>query len=156
MEKEWKQKTANSPLLPSLSGKNMARLVRKRVVESKINWNGFNWKKAMIYLLTNKHLVGKMDKDVRKSNRGVQPGMTSMGMNNKENSEEMQWYYPRKIPSKEIIRKMIGMLAEVGIRELWDNYTYDFGEKNLPTRRRKTYWAKANHGSLQVGHGGVF
>ena len=95
-------------LFPSLSGKITAKLVRKRVEESKISWHGFNWKKATIYLLSNKHLVEKIEKEVkryfpvRKKSGGVQPGLTSKGMNNKEDSEEEQWYFPRKNPSKEV------------------------------------------------------
>ena len=53
-------------LFPSMGGKNTAKIVRKKVEESKITWEGFNWKKSLIYLLANKHLIGKVDKDVRK------------------------------------------------------------------------------------------
>ena len=91
-------------LFPSLSGRNTARIVRRRVEESKVEWRGFNWKKATIYIMANKNLVEGIDKDVRKyfpirkSNRGVTPGMTSEGMNNKELSEEKQSYFYRKPP----------------------------------------------------------
>ena len=37
-----------------------------------------------------------------------------------ENSEEAQWLYPRKNPGKEVIKEMIGMVAQIGIRVLWE------------------------------------
>ena len=107
-------------LFPSLSSKITAGIVRKKVMESTMKCEGFNWKKAAIYILANKHLVGKMNKEtrkyfpLRKKVQGVTPGMGSKGLNNKEESEEEQWFYPRKNPSEETVKEMIGMVAQIG------------------------------------------
>ena len=83
--------------------------------------------------MANKHLISSRPREVkkyfpiRKSTRGTTPGMTSKGMKNKENSEDEQWYFHRKNPPEEILRELIGMVAEVGIRILWSTYCYDFG-----------------------------
>ena len=120
-------------LFLSLSGENTARIVRRRVEKSEIKWRGFNWKKATIYIMANEHLVEGMDKEVkkffpiRKSNKGTKPGMASEGMNNKERSEEKQWYWYRKDPGEKILKKMIGMISQIAIRVLWENYCYNFG-----------------------------
>ena len=114
-------------LFPSLSGRNTARIVRRRVEESKVEWRGFNWKKATIYIMANKNLVEGIDKDVRKyfpirkSNRGVTPGMTSEGMNNKELSEEKQWCFYMKNPEGKVVKKMPNSYKK--------NYCYNFGGK---------------------------
>ena len=120
-------------LFPSLSGKRTARIVRRRVARSNLKFEGFNWKKAVIYVMTNKHLISSIPKEIkkffpiRKSNKGTTPGLSSKSMKNKENSEDEQWYFHRKNPPEEVLRELIGMVAEVGIRILWSNYCYDFG-----------------------------
>ena len=124
-------------LFPSLSGKTTANIVRKRVFESEVSWEGFNWKKAAIYIIANKHLVGKISREtrkflpLRKKNQGVTPGMGSKGLSIKEKSEDEQWFYPRKDPGKQVIKEMVSMVAQIGVRVLWENYCYDFGGKTF-------------------------
>ena len=120
-------------LFPSLSGKTTARIVKKKIIESRMKCEGFNWKKATIYILNNKQYIEKITTQtrryfpVRRKNQGTQPGINSKGLKNIEGSEEEQWFYPRKNPSEEILREMIGLVAQVGIRILWEHYCYDFG-----------------------------
>ena len=120
-------------LFPSLSGRTTARIIRKRVMESEVKCEGFNWKKAAVYIMANKHLVEKISKKtkkyfpIRKKAQGVTPGMNSKGLSYKENSEEMQWFYPRRNPEEEVVKEMIGLVAQIGVRVLWENYCYDFG-----------------------------
>ena len=87
-------------LLPSLSGKRTAKIVRKRVTRSNLKYEGFNWKKAVVYVMANKHLISNIPKEVRKyfpirkSNRGTTPGLSSKSMKSmksKENTEDEQW-----------------------------------------------------------------
>ena len=124
-------------LFPSLSGKTTASIVRKRVFESEVSWEGFNWRKAAIYILANKHLVGKIGREtrkflpLRKKNQGVTPGMGSKGLSIKEKSEDEQWFYPRKDPGKQVIKEMVSMVAQIGVRVLWETYCYDFGGKTF-------------------------
>ena len=49
-----------------MSGRITAEIVRRRVMENRIQWEGFNWRKAAIYILTNKQLVGKISRETRK------------------------------------------------------------------------------------------
>ena len=64
-------------LFPSLSGKNAARIVRKKVMESRMKCEGFNWKKATIYIINNKQYIEKITNEtkkyfpLRKKNQGV-------------------------------------------------------------------------------------
>ena len=53
-------------LFPSLSGKRTSRIVRKRLLKSKIKLEGFNWKKGMVYIKNNKALTSGIPKEIRK------------------------------------------------------------------------------------------
>ena len=120
-------------LFPSLTSRRTARIVRERIEESKIKLEGFNWKKGLIYILINKEIPSKIPTEVRKyipfrkSNRGVQPGMTSKGMTDKEGSEERQWIFHKQNPGEELIRKIVSIVAEIAVRILWEIYANDFG-----------------------------
>ena len=41
-------------LFRSLSGKNTAKIVKKKIIESDMKCEGFNWKKAAVYIINNK------------------------------------------------------------------------------------------------------
>ena len=103
--------------------------------------DGFNWRKAPVYIKINKHLITKNAENkretvetmrylpIRKSNRGTEPGMGSTGLKTAKGSEKKQWFFPNNNPSKQIIKQMMGMVAEIAIRILWENYSYTFGGK---------------------------
>ena len=127
-------------LFPSMSGETTARIVSKRIEKSSLKFEGFNWKKAGIYILANRKLISHMDREVKKylpvrrKTGGVEPGMSSAGLKNKEDREENQWYYHKKNPPEEVKKKMVGMVAEIGIKILWSTYCYDFGGQNHDAR----------------------
>merc|ERR1711867_145227 len=52
-------------LFPSLTGKRTGKIVRERIRKTSLKFSGFNWKKAMIYLKINKHLVSGFSKKKR-------------------------------------------------------------------------------------------
>ena len=120
-------------LFPSMTGKRTAKIVRERLKRSPIKLQGFNWKKALVYVRINKHLTSYISKKVkrympvRKSCQGVEPGMSSKGLENKEGKEDLQWIFPRKNPPMETIKEIASIVAEIAIRILWSNYCYDFG-----------------------------
>ena len=58
---------------------------------------------------------------IRKSNQGTTPGMGSEGLKTTTGSENKQWIFPNKNPTEEEIKLMVGMIAEIAIRILWDN-----------------------------------
>ena len=55
--------------------------------------------------------------------------MGSKGTKGKQGSEQKQWIFPNKNPPEQVIKHMIGMIAEIAIRTLWENYSYKFGGK---------------------------
>ena len=44
-------------LFPSLSWKRTGAIVRKRILKSKMKLEGFNWRKGMVYIKTNRALT---------------------------------------------------------------------------------------------------
>ena len=69
-------------------GKETGRIVRKRVKDTKIKFDGFNWRKAAVYIQINKKILSRIGTKqvvfrylpIRKSNKGVQPRVGSKGM----------------------------------------------------------------------------
>ena len=130
-------------LFPSMSGKETGKIVRKRIKDSSVRIEGFNWRKAAVYIRINRGKLSKSgtEREVfkflpfRKSNRGVQPKMGSTGMKAEIGSEKIQWIFPNKNPSDTIKKEMMGIVAEIAILVLWSNYAYKFGGKTYLQRR---------------------
>ena len=119
-------------LFPSLSGKNTARIVREAAENTTMELEGFDWKKGMVYVRVNKHLTRvkrEMRKflPIRKSTRGTEPGMASQSLNKRKYRTENQWIFTQKIPTQREKKEMVGMVLEIAIRTLWENYSYRFG-----------------------------
>ena len=119
-------------LFPSLSGRKTSEIVGRRVAASPMKMDGFSWRRGMVYVKTNRRLVREIPKELkkylplRKSSNGVEPGMASKSLRSDRNLEK-QWYFMRENPTEQEVKMMIGLVAEIGIRILWDNYCYDFG-----------------------------
>ena len=119
-------------LFPSMTGKRTAQIVRKRITRSPIKLRGFNWKRGVIYIRVNRSLTSPLSKvvkkflPIRKTQKGMEPGMASEGLKHKVGSEDKQWFFPRKNPTEEEVKLMVGMIAEIAIRILWDNYVYKY------------------------------
>ena len=119
-------------LFPSMSGKKTAQIVRKRISRSRMKMNGFHWKRGMVYIKINRGLTSGIPKEIRKylplrkSGQGVEQGMASQSLR-KDDALEKQWYFPHRNPGEEEVKVMIGAVAEIGVRILWENYCYDFG-----------------------------
>ena len=94
------------PLFPSMTSKRTAKIVRKRVSESRMKMPGFNWKRGMIYIMANRHLLSNISNKVkkylpvRKSDKGVRPGMNSKVLKNKEGNEDLQWLFTGRTPQR--------------------------------------------------------
>ena len=116
-------------------GARTAKIVKERIRKSKLKTENFNWKKAIIYIMTNKGLVKTIHKKIRKfapiqkSNKGTTTGMSSKGLNIEQGRENKQWYFPRENPNEEKLKEMIGTVVEIAIIILWKTYCYDFGGK---------------------------
>ena len=121
-------------LFPSLSSKKTSEIVHRKVAETDMEIEGFDWKKAMLYVKLNKDKASNTKKEIKKflpmrtSARGAEPGMGCKSFR-QEKIMKKQWFFVKTNPTKEQKKEMAGMVAEIGIRILWENYAFDFGGK---------------------------
>ena len=101
--------------------------------------NGFNVHLGLRYIVMNKEYTGDPE-PIRKllptriTKPGVKPGMKSKWVNRKEILSDEDWIYP-PIPSTEIQRRqIIGRVAEIGTRVIFENFCYKFGGKHTINR----------------------
>ena len=103
-------------------------------MKSTMNPEGFNWKMGLVYIRMNKQLtpgLGKMWKILpfRRKVGGVEPGMTSAAMSGKRGEVEEQWAFKVKEVNREQYMEIIGRCAEIAVRTVFENFTYNFGGK---------------------------
>ena len=121
-------------LFPSMSSKRTGEIVRKRIMKSRIEPRGFNWKVGLTYIVINKHLtssLGSMWKllPYRRKVGGNTPEMASKGMQRKDEDVEEHWVHKVKSLSKEQTMEVVGRCAEIAVRIIFENFTYNFGGK---------------------------
>ena len=58
---------------------------------------------------------------------GVKPGITSADVNSKKGNINKQWYFPRDKATDEQIRDIMSRCAEIAVRTIFENFTYNFG-----------------------------
>ena len=63
----------------------------------------------------------------RMTKPGVKPTMKSRWVNHKEILDDDDWVYPQRIPTSKQRRMIIGRVAEIGTREVFENFCYQFG-----------------------------
>ena len=64
---------------------------------------------------------------VRMTKPGVRPTMKSKWVNNKEILPDEDWVYPEITPTSKQRRQVIGHVAEIGTRVIFENFCYQFG-----------------------------
>ena len=116
----------------SMSSKKTGEIVRKRIMRSNMDWQGFNWKVGLSYIVISKHLtsnLGTMWKILpyRRKVGGTEPSMSSRGMQSKDDKVEEQWVYKTKELTKKQIAEVVGRCAEIAVRTAFENFTYNFG-----------------------------
>ena len=121
-------------LFPSLTAARTGEIVRKRLMRSPMKVEGFNWRMGLVYITMNKNLtpnLGKMWKILpyRRKVGGTAPGMSSKAMSGKNGRLEDQWVFKVKEITREQEMEIIGRCAEIAIRIVFGNFTYNFGGK---------------------------
>ena len=115
-------------MFPSLTSEYTGWIVRKMFLESQMEIGGFNWKYACHYIKINSSLTDikrvASFLPVTKSGRGI--GMNNKGINAKVEDVDDQWIFPDIEPSKNDIREIAARVAEVGVRTIFENFTYKF------------------------------
>jgi hypothetical protein len=119
-------------LFPNIKSKNSARIVRYKVEESSLEFEGFDYKQGGRYIVMNRHYTGDLKPlwnvlPWRRKNKGTAPGMSSAAVNAVEDNPEYQWIYPKAQPTKLQMRQIISRCCEIAVRILFEHFVYKFG-----------------------------
>jgi hypothetical protein len=64
----------------------------------------------------------------RRKTQGVTPGMTGKAVNDKkEENIDLQWIFPKRQPTDKQKRQIISRVCEIGVRIVFEHFTYQFG-----------------------------
>ena len=121
-------------LFPSMTARRTGEIVRRRVMASKIDPKGFDWKLGATYIVVNRHLtsqIGDLWKVLpyRRKVQGREPGMTGEAMTSRKGRVEDQWVFKTEHISKDQLMEIVGRVAEIATRVVFGNFTYNFGGK---------------------------
>ena len=99
----------------------------------------FSLEDALLYIHLNRGIVDKEDLEIlegylpfRKKTRGREPGMSNESVKGPKRVKEWTekedlWTHQRPPTDMETIRLVIGMVTRIGIRVVFENFTYTFG-----------------------------
>ena len=119
-------------LFPNIKSKNSARIVRRKVEKSEVEFVGFDFKQGGRYIVMNKRYTGDLKPlwnvlPWRRKVGGTAPGMTGKAINSVEDNPEYQWTYPKAQPTKQQQRQIISRCCEIAVRILFEHFSYKFG-----------------------------
>ena len=119
-------------LFPNIKSKNSGKIVREKVEESEIVFEGFDYKQGGRYIVMNKRYTGNLKPlwnvlPWRRKVGGTAPGMTGKAVNSVEDDPEIQWTYPRAKATELQERQIISRCCEIAVRILFEHFTYKFG-----------------------------
>ena len=141
-------------LYPSLTSERTGKIVREMVEESTIKFEGLDDKMARAYIRINEdmiedeviaeieHLLPK-----RTSKNGTKPTMSSI---NPKWDPENQWIFPETIPTEKELKKIVGLVVEIALRTLFDNFTYKFGGRFYHQRAGGPIGVRATGAAAQL------
>ena len=106
--------------------------MREEVENSTIEIDGFNVKMGLKYLAMNEEYTGDLDelRDLmpkRMTKPWTKPTMKSKCVNNKEILDDDDWVYPTRMATSKERRMIMGRVAEIGTRVIFEFVCYRFG-----------------------------
>ena len=106
--------------------------MREEVENSTIEIDGFNVRLGLKYLAMNEEYTGDLDdlRDLmpkRMTKPGKKPTMQSKWVNNKEIIDDDDWVFPTRMATSKERRMIIGRVAEIGTRVIFEKFCYRFG-----------------------------
>ena len=127
-------------LFPNITSTRTGRVVRYKVQESTLKFEGMSFKQVTLYVYLNQEKTGDLDElrqyfPWRRKVGGTAPGMNNVEVNSKDKMGDSYWVWPRKEPTEKHQQMMIARAAEIGTRTVFENFMYSFGGKTyLQTR----------------------
>ena len=116
-------------LYPSITSENTGRIIRRRIRESKVKFQGFCWRRGAAYIRMNENLTTDLEEiehllPSRKSKSKTELKMSAIPPNwDPENKFE----YRQEEITPEEEREILARVVEIGTRMLFQNHVYRFG-----------------------------
>ena len=117
-------------LFPSMTSKRTGEILRKRMMKSKMEVRGFNWRRGLVYIVINKHLtsnIGSLWKIL--PYRKKVGGMMSQAMQGRSELDDQ--VFKCKDVSREQRMEIVGRCLEIAMRVVFENFSYMFGGKTF-------------------------
>ena len=123
-------------LFPSLSSRKTGEIVRERIMKSKLQFKGFDYKQGTRYIVMNKHLTTNIKElgrtlPWRRKEGGNTPSMQGTMGTKIDDDPEGQWVFPQKELTDNEKREIIGRCVEIATRIVFENFCYKFGGDTL-------------------------
>ena len=123
-------------LFPSMTSIRTAKIARNEVTKSPVEFDGMNYTEMSRYKAIMEHLTSGVEMVrrllPRRSKEGAKPSDISIRnkeINGKQANTEIEWTFPTTKPTNSEKREMRGIMCEIGVRILWENFSYRFGKK---------------------------
>ena len=123
-------------LFPSLQSVRTGQIARNQVEKSEIIIEGADYMEMCRYAVVNRDKItgelGSLERLLprrRKSGWKV-PGMQNPEIKGKAKNTQITWVFPDATPTELEKRRLHGIVVEIVIRTLFENFVYTFGGKN--------------------------
>ena len=118
-------------LFPSLTSERSGRIVRILTEQSDLEVDGIDYMEVARYIAIERERTGVLDEiegllPWRTKSGGTAPGIKNPECNGKEKNTQKFWTFPDRTPTKKQKRIMLGRMAEIGVRTLFENFCYSF------------------------------
>ena len=118
-------------LFPSITSENTGKIIREKVENSRVQFEGFCWKKGLAYISMNKGLTTELEEleeilPTRKSGLTKELLMSAITTSW---VPESKFEYKTREPTEQEQKKIIGRVVEIATRTLFENKVYKFANK---------------------------
>ena len=119
-------------LYPSIKSKSTGEIIRKKIEETSLKFEGFSCEKGLAYIAINTHLTGGLDKikhlmPTRKSGRKTNLKMSAI---KPDWDPTEKFEFKTQEYSEEDKKLIVARVVEIATRTLFENHAYKFGNEN--------------------------
>ena len=114
-------------LFPNITSAKTGKIVRYKVQESKMKFEGVSFKQVSLYVYLSQEKTGDLTElrqyfPWRRKVGGTAPGMNNIEVNSRDKMGDSCWVWPKKVPTERHKQMIIARAAE--------NFMFSFGGKN--------------------------
>ena len=122
-------------LYPSLEGVQVAEIIYRAVMETKVEFKGVNYQEGCRYIALTSTAqecrLGPLKRvlPIRRHNSGTRPGVTGTGPAGATTGDQEQWEFPNVELTKLEKRMIVARVMYTAVMALFRKHTYTFGGK---------------------------